>query len=675
MPGPDRRTAAKPVHRKQSLWRFQLIVGLMAVAAVLAFLAYRFQTKSYITAQPLRAFPQRYERLVFGRGNMLAGGRIDGGVLKIRREETGGASAAGVEIPAAQIIGGESNWAISETMDLVAWVSPGSVWFRTMEDASTLREVRLSASGAPLAVTVLYDGLVAVVFADGTVARWNPRTEEALPTHKLDLGALTQAVAAGDYVAASSQERVTLYRYRDGRWINSESVFTPPPPFRVTIPAPGSLATVSSGFLRYGGESRNTPGSVHSVVSYQGTPIVTGSFEDVWTVNSSKLAEEDYSVAKAEPDSVLAAGSSRIAISSGKGTELFTIGKEERLTATGRVAALLSLLSAISSLLVAILPMLLKQFLKLFAKLMGGKGGGASGQLPPLFLVRPPVALIESLAASRGVLWAGAGLSAQAGLTLRTAFVTELVNAGVVESWIGSADADRLQALIEEGRVEEAMDRLTELSPQRVNPETIRSMIPRYTVLSRCHEQLATIPFAAGITTNYDDLLEKMKARWNTLALTPGSEDVPLAAGLPSLMKLYGNVASPATIRMTRGKLAADFPAPAKRLLNNIGSLNTVFFVGTSLEALLADLDALGLYDIRGGQHYVVTGSANPQWKKYADELKGRYSIEPIVCNEETIATELPKFVEELTKNVQDLIKPDQSRDREGADTPQTTLS
>jgi hypothetical protein len=80
--------------------------------------------------------------------------------------------------------------------------------------------------------------------------------------------------------------------------------------------------------------------------------------------------------------------------------------------------------------------------------------------------------------------------------------------------------------------------------------------------------------------------------------------------------------------------------------------MNTLLFIGASLEGLLADLDALGLSDIRGGSHFAVVGTPSLQWKKIARELKWRYSIEVLACREETIATELPEFLEELLRRV-----------------------
>jgi hypothetical protein len=42
-------------------------------------------------------------------------------------------------------------------------------------------------------------------------------------------------------------------------------------------------------------------------------------------------------------------------------------------------------------------------------------------------------------------------------------------------------------------------------------------------------------------------------------------------------------------------------------------------------------------------------------WQAHADELRGRYGIEVVLCREESIASELPVFLAELVRQVDHL--------------------
>lgn len=641
-------SAPKPAFAdlSKSMLRLKIAAAFLVFSAVLGGIAYRFQTSTYVITTPAGSESRRFDKIWFDSRSTLVGARTDNGILTISREGSLGVSRE-FQIPSAN-----SAWAASPDLEAVAWVAPPQLWIRTAGSDSPRKLALLP--GNPLTLTFLSDGSLAAVFADGTAHRWNQDTGEEFPAATLSTRPLEQAASSGDYVAAATTTEAVLYRYRDGRWNPGESTPAPSSGYSLVIPAPGAMAQIAGGVLRYQGETRNTRGAVLSVVSHQGTLLTTGAFDQVWVATSPRQKEEDYQIAPAAPGSVLALASGRLAVSGPGGTAIFTLGTEERLTGKGRMAAVVAFLNALIGLLIALAPSLFRQLLKLFAKMLGGTVGGG-GALPGSNLPVPPTILIERTAASRSVLWAGAGLSMQSGFASRRTFVTNLVNAGMVEGWLDSAALDRLQRLMNTSGTEAVMNQLCAEKREFMNWGQLQALIPKYTQLSRCHELLGAIPFAAAITTNYDDLLDRMTTRWTRTLVTPRSEEIPRLSGFPFLMKLYGHLAVPESVRLSRGKLAEDFPAPARELINRVGSMNTLLFTGASLEGLLADLDALGLSEMRGGTHYAVVGTANPQWKKLAAELKGRYSIEVLACNEEMIATELPKFLTELQAAVEHL--------------------
>src|SRR5262249_16494076 len=147
--------------------------------------------------------------------------------------------------------------------------------------------------------------------------------------------------------------------------------------------------------------------------------------------------------------------------------------------------------------------------------------------------------LIKAVAGGECVLWAGAGLSAQAGFPARSAFASSLLQAASIDGWVPGPVAQKLQAACTRGNVEDAIDELVRESTSnraQLRP-FFRSTYARFAVPSRTHELLAKLAFPAAITTNYDGLLEQMLDRWlsNTVAL--GQQ--PSAKNF--VLKLYGN--------------------------------------------------------------------------------------------------------------------------------------
>src|SRR5262249_55406182 len=160
---------------------------------------------------------------------------------------------------------------------------------------------------------------------------------------------------------------------------------------------------------------------------------------------------------------------------------------------------------ALASAAMLLAPMLLPQLLALLRSLLKGKKDQSGGRLAPEKLGKPPVALIEALLSGRSVLWTGAGLRAQSGCPTRAACVRSVLTAATVENWIKPADEGAVRRLWEQGDPEGAMARLKEkaVAPREL-PALIAAMVSKYPALSKSHEMLAQIPFAAGLTTNYD---------------------------------------------------------------------------------------------------------------------------------------------------------------------------
>jgi hypothetical protein len=346
----------------------------------------------------------------------------------------------------------------------------------------------------------------------------------------------------------------------------------------------------------------------------------------------------------------LAVGRNHLALTSAEGTAIYTMAAEERLTFGGRSTALFGFFLTALSGLILLAPFLLRKLLGLFVWVFRrGKANPDRGRLMPEKLPNPPVQLVEALASGEGVLWAGAGLSMQSGVPSRHTFAAGLVQSAAVEGWIPPAEGEQLTKRIRRCEIETALNALASLaSKQQMEIAAyIRSIIPRYIAMSRAHELLARIPFGAGLTTNYDDLLERISTAWSHNVVTLATAG--FRHNVPFLTKLYGDLLEPGTIRISQKQLAAAAPNSEMRpAMDRLFMTQTVVFVGCSLEGLLADLNALGISEKREKSHFAITGVTRPDWSAKADELRGRFGVEVLACREDAIATELPRFLQEL---------------------------
>lgn len=648
------------VEASKSKSRYQLAAASAALGVVVVFIAFRFATQPFLISTPSKASVEEvFEELWFTNQDALVGATRKGTHLRIHRWAGAAESdrtwdleltGAAADLPRRQ-------WATSADLSLVAWMGGDKIHVQRLGAAGDLDgspvTIALPAERRGLALDILTDGSLAAVFEDATVVRWDDKTGRVLGEQRLSQHTATRAVAQGDYVAIAflAERQAVLYRFRE-TWTLAETAVLPETDFDVLIPAPGALATLSAGSLRVGGEIRNTPGPVVSVASYRGSLIASGDFERTLVLPPG---EEPYELAASPPRSRIAVGRDHLGISGPAGTRLLAMGAENRLTASGRRLAILALAMLGLAALLAMGPFLLHRLLQLFTLFLGGKTRRDGKRLLPAKLAPPPPALVAACASGETLLWAGAGLSAQCGLPVRLVFVANLLQTAAVEQWIDGDQVSKMARKLERRDPEDTMDELAALGPEFHGQwlAYLQSVIPRYLTLSRSHELLARIPFQAALTTNYDGLLERMDAAWCQPVLTPQPPRLEEPAGVAFLMKLYGNMAEPQTLLPSRSAFGAaarrsGFDAVLGRLLGS----RTLLFVGCSLGALLKDLDALGLPEQSGRPHFAVAGAGGSDWQAHAAELKQRYGVESLLCQEETIATALPEFLDHLVREI-----------------------
>ena len=164
------------------------------------------------------------------------------------------------------------------------------------------------------------------------------------------------------------------------------------------------------------------------------------------------------------------------------------------------------------------------------------------------------------------------------------------------------------------------------------------------------------MPLAAAITTNYDALLEHMGVLWAGNVLTLANDRHLRAAELGQffVLKLFGDLAATTPVSLCRSEFegaVAGCPTVAATF-ERLFRTRTMFFVGCSLEGLLADLKTLGVKKTIGRRHFALAAVSSSSWKSRAAQLSDRYGIQVLACAADTVSSALPDFLNKLAAEV-----------------------
>jgi len=645
----------------RSKLRYQIAALCFAAAIVMMFLAYRFDTRDFLISTPLHQRPgPGYSRIWFDNRDVLAGAIEQGAKLKLERWSGGPSSVASWDIDLSEAAGqqagaagdGELKWAVAGDFSRIAWISGATLYWQSLDSGKIIgaktasHAIPLPAKNGALALSVLSDESVAVVFADSSVKRWDSSTGTPLAEWRTALLQPDQAAADQNYLAISSvkERRLLLYRFRDAEgWKLEEESSPPEPPYSVILPGPGAMATLSAEGFQIGHKTRNSPGAVRSAVKHLDEVITTGDFDHVAVLPSDA---EHYSLAAAAPGSVVSANATQLAVSGPRGTALLLLASEKRLTATGKVLSGWCVALLVAALLLSCWVLLCDGFRSLLGLVF--KQRLRQTQAPTSF-PPPPRGLIVACASGESALWAGAGLSAESGLPLRAKFIANILQAASVEGMIPAPAYKKLLSIYSRADIEGALNGLVEAGRRGALIEHFRSIFARLVMPSRCHEMLARVPFAAALTTNYDFLFQQAGAHWATTVTTLKSNLSPSFGDRSSLIKLYGDMDHSSTLLLSRAEFQSGVAGSGETArVRKILETRPMLFVGCSLEGLLADLRILGVAESRAIQHFALAGVSENSWEKYALQLDRHYGIRVLPCTEETVQAALVEFLEKL---------------------------
>jgi hypothetical protein len=273
-----------------------------------------------------------------------------------------------------------------------------------------------------------------------------------------------------------------------------------------------------------------------------------------------------------------------------------------------------------------------------------------------------PEQLAIACASGDCVLYAGSGLSAQAGLPTWRTLVSEMVDWGLREKIIDRQFGMTLRAALQDGETETVSEALLEDVGDRLASlvEFLQHRLFDNVSLASIHQDLRRIPFGVALTTNFDDLLETSFAQKHPAVYTPQDTEALLTA-LSSraffILKLYGNLRAPETIILSaaqyKGAIASN--RAFSNFMETLFFSRTIFFVGAKLEGIEDYLKGIKFSETRPRTHYALVdvAGAGPTWELKANTLRKRYGIEVIPYSPTEGHPQVQRFVGDLAEAVE----------------------
>jgi len=246
-----------------------------------------------------------------------------------------------------------------------------------------------------------------------------------------------------------------------------------------------------------------------------------------------------------------------------------------------------------------------------------------------------PSLLVEACLNGDCVLYAGAGLSAQAGLPVWNDCVRELVKWAANKNLAPAGVIDAAQADLSRGQTGAAADRMAD-ALQVYEQDLHHYLRQRFRIaaeLPAAHALIKQIDFPALITTNLDNLLDRTFPYSGGRTYTAADcEDLKKAAQRRdfSLLKPFGDLDEPHTIRLgpTQCERVMQSNPACSDFVEQLLQVRTFLFLGASLEGIERDLGYIPLHAKIERKHFAFVAVAGEEWKAAAERLTQRYGIQ-----------------------------------------------
>ena len=321
-----------------------------------------------------------------------------------------------------------------------------------------------------------------------------------------------------------------------------------------------------------------------------------------------------------------------------------------RVTSTrsfnGRGQWLLTL--AVTFALAAIGVVLLPQQARLAAdRAVSDVTGGPRFELP---LPDPPTGLVAACLDGDCVVYAGAGLSAQAGYPTWQPFVEDFLKwareTGAVEQGFGES----LDAAMQAGQVNTVADALINVVGRDNVMKRLADAFGAQHRLPDAHRLLKRIPLCAALTTNFDTLLERTYPEAAERVFTPKDAErliEQLSRRQFFIGKLYGTLSQPDTVLFGPAEYSETISRNLtfSQFMEGLFVSRTLLFIGSSLGGIETYLSGLTFRGQMTRPHYALVAVTDTGWRAKADLLRRRYGIEVLPYTSGPHFDEIPRFL------------------------------
>lgn len=278
--------------------------------------------------------------------------------------------------------------------------------------------------------------------------------------------------------------------------------------------------------------------------------------------------------------------------------------------------------------------------------------------LPPL---EPPKPLVQACAAGECVLYAGAGLSARAGLPTWNTFASGLLDWAVSNRFIDEKHSESLRMTLRQGDNDLVVDNIVS-QMQAENRDKWLDYLKKVLLdpappLPESHRIMKKIGFNAVLTTNFDDLLEKTfisdDSAYNVFTHV---DTEPLLDNLTKreffILKLHGTLQRPETVLLAPSQYEDSIAGnlPFSEFMESLFFSRTILFVGASLEGIETYLEGINFRGYIPHQHYALAAVSGTAWEAKAEMLKRRYGIQVLPYTLSKDHPEVDEFLEKLAK-------------------------
>jgi energy-coupling factor transporter ATP-binding protein EcfA2 len=272
--------------------------------------------------------------------------------------------------------------------------------------------------------------------------------------------------------------------------------------------------------------------------------------------------------------------------------------------------------------------------------------------------------LVDSMARGDAVLFAGAGVGAQAGLPLWRTYVEHLFDVARTNALIDDDLAHTMRESLDREQYNDVADSIALRTwPNTSHRQIILSDLRRtFDTLncapSRVHWALAKIPFRSVLTTNFDSLLDRAFAGRGPTLLPQQIERLKELIAKKEFfgLHLYGMPESEESLLLTSLQFSEflDHNIAFGEALASLFVSSPFFFVGCSFEGIQGYLKTIRV-SRSTIQHYALMDvSGEPLWKTKADVLKLRYGITVIPYELDPNGASLYPAIETLARAVAD---------------------